>query len=100
MSSRPVRFHPAALDETEAALDWDRRRSIRAAEMFLHELDHAAKRIEVDPGQFPEHLFGKRRVVLRRFPYLVIFRVTTAGVEVIGVAHGHRRPGYWRNRVE
>mgnify|MGYP002402846407 CR=1 FL=1 len=100
MSSAAVRFHPAALDEAEAATDWYRQRSIRAAEMFLDELDDAIHRIQNDAVQFPEHLFGTRRMVLRRFPYLVVFRVTTAAVEVIAIAHGYRRPGYWRDRVE
>ena len=100
MSRAAVRFHPSALDESEAAVDWYRRRSIRAAEMFLDELDHAISRIANYPAEFPEYLFGTRRMVLSRFPYLIVFRVTTVGVEVIAVAHGHRRPGYWRDRVE
>jgi len=100
VSRRAVRFHPAALDEAEAATDWYRRRSVRVAELFLDELDHAVERLENDAIQFAEHLWGTQRIVLRRFPYLVIFRVTTAAVEVIAVAHGHRRPDYWRDRVE
>jgi plasmid stabilization system protein ParE len=88
------------LDEAEATTDWYRRRSVRAAELFLDELDHAVDRLENDATQFPEHLWGTRRIVLHRFPYLVIFRVTVSAVEVIAVAHGHRRPDYWRDRVE
>ena len=93
MSRRAVRLHPAAFDETEAAIDWCRRCSVRATQLFLDELDRAIDRLEKDATQFPEYLFGTRRIVLRRFPYLVIFRVTTPAVEVIAVAHGHRRPG-------
>ncbi len=68
--------------------------------MFLDEIDQAINRIENDPRQFPEHILGTRRLVLRRFPFLIIFRVTATGAEVIAVAHGHRRPGYWQDRVE
>jgi hypothetical protein len=38
-------------------------------------------------------------MVLRRFPFLLVFRITDVGVEIIAVAHGCRRPGYWRDRV-
>jgi plasmid stabilization system protein ParE len=100
VNRRAVRFHPGALDEAEAATDWYRRRSVRASQLFLDELDRAIDRLEDDADQFPEHIWGTRRIVLRKFPYLVIFRVTTTEVEVIAVAHGHRRPGYWRDRVE
>jgi plasmid stabilization system protein ParE len=73
---------------------------MRAAEMFLDEVDRAIERIGAHPGQFPGHASGTRRIVLQRFPYLLVFRETAAGVEVIAVAHGRRRPGYWRDRVE
>jgi plasmid stabilization system protein ParE len=100
MSGASARIHPAALEEAEAATEWYRRRSMRAAEMFLDELDRAVERIGDHPGQFPEYAFGTRRMVLQRFPYLVVFRETAAGVEIIAVAHGRRRPGCWRDRVE
>jgi plasmid stabilization system protein ParE len=74
--------------------------SVRAVEMFLDELDRAIERIGNHPGQFPEYAFGTRRMMLQKFPYLVVFRETAVGVEVIAVAHGRRRPGYWRDRVE
>ena len=100
MTSASIRIYPAALEEAEAATEWYRRRSVRAAEMFLDELDRAVEQIGDHPGQFPEYAFGTRRMVLQRFPYLLVFRETAAGVEVIAVAHGRRRPGYWRDRVE
>jgi plasmid stabilization system protein ParE len=70
------------------------------AGMFLEELDRAISQIGDRPRQFPDYAFGTRRMVLRRFPYLVVFRETEAGLEIIAVAHGRRRPGYWRDRVE
>jgi plasmid stabilization system protein ParE len=100
VTSGSVRIHPAALEEAETATDWYRQRSRRAAEMFLDELDSAIKRIGQHSRQFSVYEFGTRRIVLRRFPYLVIFRETASGMEIIAVAHGRRRPGYWRDRFE
>jgi plasmid stabilization system protein ParE len=88
------------LEEAEAATEWYRQRSIRAATMFLDELDRAVDRIGEHPRQFPEFAFGTRKMVLRKFPYVVVFRETAAGVEILAVAHGRRRPGYWRDRID
>lgn len=33
------------------------------------------------------------------FPYDIVYRVTTADLEVLAVAHHRRRPGYWRRRA-
>jgi plasmid stabilization system protein ParE len=79
--------------------DWYAERSRRAAEAFLNELDRAARQIAEHPEQFPAFEFGTRRIVLHKFPYVLVYRESDTGVEIIAVAHGRRRPGYWRNRV-
>jgi len=85
-----VQIHPAALEEAEAATDWYRQRSMRAAEMFVQELDRAIEAIGRNPRQYSTYEFGTRRMILRRFPYLVVFRETAAGVEII--CSGSRTP--------
>jgi len=96
VSAESLRIHPAALEEAEAAVDWYMQRSRRAAGMFLDELD----RIDKNPEQYPPHDFGTRRMVLRRFPFVIVFRREVTRVEIIAIAHGRRRPGYWRERLE
>jgi plasmid stabilization system protein ParE len=67
--------------------------------MFLDELDHAIDRIGQNPEQCPPRDFGTCRVVLRRFPFVIVFREAATGVEIIAIAHGRRRPGYLRERL-
>jgi len=40
-----------------------------------------------------------RRYVFPRFPFSLIYPRRNDEVEVIAVAHGKRRPGYWRSRM-
>jgi plasmid stabilization system protein ParE len=91
-----VRIHPAALEE---AVDWYAERSLQAAVRFLAELRRVIQGISGRPERFPTFEFGTRRAVLRKFPYLIVFRETVTGMEVLAVTHGRRRPGYWRNRM-
>jgi plasmid stabilization system protein ParE len=83
VTGRSVRIHPAAFEEAEAASLWYRQRSQRAAEMFLDELDRAIERISNHPEQFSVNEFGTRRILLRRFPYVVVFRDIEAFVEIL-----------------
>ena len=99
MTRKAVVFHPATLAEAEAATEWYRQRSERAATGFLDELDRAIEQISSDPNRFPTYEFGTRRMLLRRFPYFVVFREAVTQLEVVAVAHGHRRPVYWRDRI-
>lgn len=94
----PVEFLPSALAEAEAAATWYAKRSSRAAADFSNELDVALNRIAGAPLAWPVHLHGTRRISLRRFPFLIVYRVASKRILVVAVAHGRRRPGYWRTR--
>jgi toxin ParE1/3/4 len=72
---------------------------------FLSELDQGLAEVESHPLRWPWYMFTPksrqfRRYRLHRFPYLIIYRVLDEIVEVVAIAHGARRPGYWHKRVE
>ena len=93
--------HPEAVAEIEAALDWYAARDLEAAENFLDELAHAVDQIMSAPKRWARYLHGTRRFIMKRYPYIVVYRVLDSEVvQIIAVAHGHRSPGYWRWRVE
>ena len=96
---KPIRVHPEAQLEAEAAVEWYGQLSPKAATRLVIELRSAPERIQQSPNQFPKLAFNTRRKVLGRFPYLIVFRETKIEIEIIAVAHGRRRPGYWRERV-
>jgi toxin ParE2 len=66
---------------------------------FLLEVVATIERIR----RFPEgwHPLGKniRRCRLRRFPYGLIYQPDKNEILIIAVAHSHRRPSYWRDRL-
>jgi plasmid stabilization system protein ParE len=94
-----LEFLPEAIDEAAAARQWYAERSKRAASRFMAELDRAVERILDAPDRWPAHVRDTRFYRLRRFPYLVVDHVAGETVTVIAVAHGRRRPGYWKNRL-
>ncbi len=42
---------------------------------------------------------GIRKILVKRFPYKLIYSATESGLYIIAVAHGHRRPDYWAGRA-
>jgi toxin ParE1/3/4 len=98
MLPKPVEFHPEAVEESEAALRWYRERSERAARAFLREIERAVAAISQTPNQWPSGAAGTRRVLLKRFPFAVVYQEQPASIQVIAVAHGRRRPGYYKKR--
>jgi toxin ParE1/3/4 len=98
MLSRQVEFHPEAIFEAAAAAGWYRERSTRAAEAFLSEIDNAVEKISNSPEAWPPYFYGTRRFLLKRFPFSLIYREVSNRIQVIAVAHGRRKPGYWKSR--
>ncbi len=43
--------------------------------------------------------FGVRRVLARRFPYSVVYIELSDEIRVLAIAHGSKRPAYWRGRL-
>jgi toxin ParE1/3/4 len=74
-------------------------RSAKTAARFQDQIDRAVAEIGATPDRWSPHLYGTRAFKLRKFPYLVVYLPTANVVQVIAVAHGLRRPGYWRRRL-
>ena len=100
MSERPLfAIHPAAVEEAEAAARWYRQRSAQASAGFAEEVNSAIDKILEAPQRWPASLHGTRKFLLCRFPFAVIYRELPSTIQVLAVAHGHRRPGYWKDRL-
>jgi plasmid stabilization system protein ParE len=96
---RTLEFLDEAIEEAEAAARWYAKRSPTAAAAFADEIDTAIAEIIRLPLAWPAYTHNTRRFLLRRFPYSVVYRVSESTTLVVAVAHGHRRPGYWRDRL-
>jgi plasmid stabilization system protein ParE len=99
MAVKPIGFDPAAEDEATEAYHWYAKRSQRAADAFLAELDAAMDGIQKRPATFASYLHGTRRYLLKRYPYAVVYRELPDLIQVVAIAHGKRRPGYWMRRA-
>ena len=93
-----IEFHPEAADEVVAARVWYDERDENIGDDFANAIEAALKQIVEQPEAWSSFLAGTRRYLLRRFPYSVIYRRHLTTIEIVAVAHDHRRPGYWIHR--
>ena len=98
MPKKNIRFSFEALAEAEAAQQWYVERSLLAGQAFLEELTHAVERVSESPEQWPRYIEGTRRYVFHRFPFSLVYREMGKDVVIVAVAHGKRKPGYWKVR--
>jgi plasmid stabilization system protein ParE len=100
MASLPLEFHPDARIDALQAYDWYAERSQDAADSFQEELQDAGRAIRQSPERWANYLSGTRRYLMKRFPFVIVYRVATDRIEIVAVAHGRRKPGYWKRRLD
>lgn len=94
-----VRFLAPAQSELDDAVTWYNRQASGLGREFLDELDRAVRRTMAFPMSYPEIEPGIRRCRLARFPYGLIYGIDGENLVVVAVAHLHRQPRYWIDRV-
>lgn len=100
-----IRFSAAAIAELEAAASWYEEQRPGLGLAFVDAVDATLVRVADWPrsgSPVPDVAddLDVRRVPVARFPYNLPYIVHEDFVDVLAVAHDHRRPGYWRDRVD
>ena len=94
-----VRFVPQAREELMQATAHYQDQSNDLAERFLADVAGAIDLLQQFPGIGPPITGNVRRLLLRTFPYQLVYRLEGDDIRVFAVAHLKRRPGYWRKRL-
>lgn len=95
-----VRFLEVARRELDEAITYYNSQAPGLGDAYLLEAVATIERIRRFPDAW--HPLGEqfRRCRLRRFPYGLIYAADADGILIIAVAHSHRRPEYWRDRMQ
>lgn len=97
--SKPYRLHPLAWLEIEGGDDWYGQRSPQASTDFVAAVFSAIESIRQALQRWPKHLYGTRRFILDQFPFSTVYPDSAEFVNIVAVAHGKRKPGYWKRRL-
>lgn len=89
-----------AQQEIDDAVDWYDSQSEGLGVQFLDELDRAIRRLLRYPLSCAEIEPRLRRCLLTRFPYGIIYGIDADSIVIIAVAHLHREPRYWVDRLK
>ena len=66
---------------------------------FTAAVEEAAARALAFPLSGSPYRSNARRVLVKDFPFSLIYRPEPEGIVIFAVAHHARRPYYWRSRV-
>jgi plasmid stabilization system protein ParE len=101
--NRKLKLSAEARRELREAVVWYESRSLALGRELLSDARDYFRRIEANPaaGSLVANVReaeGARRVLLKRFPYAIVYIQLEAHVRVLAFAHLRRKPGYWKGR--
>jgi plasmid stabilization system protein ParE len=89
---------PTAAADVEEAFTWYEQQRPGLGSEFLDAVDAALREIVGYPLRQPVIFRDLRRLLLKRFPYAVFYRVYPSAIVVVACMHGRRDPLRWKGR--
>jgi plasmid stabilization system protein ParE len=96
---KTVRFHAEAEAEMIEAASYYEVQQENLGKRFLTSVQDALNRIQINPLLYQVVELDVRCCVTKTFPFSVLFRALPEQVVVVAVAHLHRDPNYWKDRL-
>ena len=96
--NKPV-IHDDARSEYVESYAWYHERGSHIADAFEREVEHAFESLQEFPDRWPVYIGIWRRILLRRFPFGIVYGVIDNQLVVVAIMHTRRKPGYCKNRM-
>jgi plasmid stabilization system protein ParE len=93
-----VTFRPEAAADIAMAVGWYELQQSGLGESFLVEVKFATDYVAGQPECCAIIHRNTRRLMLRRFPYCLYYRLIDQQIVVVACFHSSRKPGLWKRR--
>jgi plasmid stabilization system protein ParE len=94
-----ARYLRPARRELHEAIEYYEQQRPGLGREFRDEVYATVDRIKALPAAWRPMSPNTRRCPTRRFPYGVIYAVERDELVIIAIAHAHRDPNYWKDRI-
>ncbi len=101
-----MRIKPYSIEiSDEAELDFDKsynyyyEENPKVADSFFRSINLAFKNIKKTPKSFPLTHKDIRKYIVKKFPFVVYFRIVDSLIQVIAIFHTSRNPEIWNKRI-
>jgi plasmid stabilization system protein ParE len=95
-----LEFLPETSSELYETAEYYEAKQAGLGRRFRSEILDLCRLIVQQPVLWRERRGGYRRVNCPVFPYYVAYFIRGDLIVVAAIAHGHRRPGFWRERLK
>lgn len=92
-------FHPEAKIEIREAAEYYENCQISLGKTYLLAVESAIQRLSFYPTAWRKIRDPFRRILVKKFPYGIIYSVDQDEIFIAAVMHLRRKPDYWYKRI-
>jgi plasmid stabilization system protein ParE len=93
-------IRPEAEDDIDQAFRWYELQSIGLGTRFLGAVEEGLKQLQDHPTSYQVIHEPVRRLLLKRFPYALLYTIVEGRLIVIACFHAKQSPEIWKSRLE
>ena len=93
-----INYHPKAVGDLERSIIFYDNRQPGLGLRFIRIYERTISHIRTNPTTWKKDNRGRYRIGLRKFPFIVIYRIVDGEIYILAIAHTSKRPGYWIHR--
>lgn len=94
-----VKINELAALEFEEAIEWYETQCKGLGKLFKHHVIEQVKKIRKNPTWFLIEESPFYKAYIPKFPYKILYSIEDDLIIIWAVAHLHRKPWYWQNRI-
>ena len=95
-----VKFIEPALLEMDDAIKYYNEQLDSLGNRFYSEVIATIALIQLFSDSWNQCSLNTRKAILKAFPYNLIYAMDSDTIVIIAVAHHHRKPDYWIDRIK
>jgi len=93
-----IELSEEAIEDFDNSYNFYYEDSFKVAETFFKQIDICFDAIKQNPTSFPIVHKDVRKYVVKKFPFLIYYRIANSVVQVIAIFHSSRNPEIWNER--
>ena len=95
-----VKIHELAAQELDEAIGWYESQSEGLGKRLEKVLIQQIDKIKQNPTWFLKEENDIYKAYIPKFPYKILFTIDNNVIIIWAIAHMHRKPWYWQNRMK
>ena len=72
----------------------------KVANDFFKNVNNSLEEIAKNPSTYPKVINEVRKYVIKKFPFIIYYKIEQLIIKIIAIFHANRNPEIWKDRTE